>query len=164
VRRALRWRRILPSRCHRRRSARCVFADYINPAHLRIGIGVLLIVYSTYNLARPTLMPITSNPPINVGVGILNGLIGGLTGLGGVIITIWCQLCGGPKDAQRLVFQPVLFITMTTTSLTFAASGYLFNFDMLKLFLLGLLALLLGLWVEVTLYGKLDDAAFREPF
>jgi uncharacterized membrane protein YfcA len=137
---------------------------YINPGHLRIGIGVLLIVYSTYNLARPTLMPITSNPPINVGVGILNGLLGGLTGLGGVIITIWCRLYGGPKDAQRPVFQPVLFITMTTTSLTFAASGYLFNFDMLKLFLLGLLALLLGLWVGVTLYGKLDDAAFREPF
>ena len=62
------------------------------------------------------------------------------------------------------MFQPVLFITMTTTSLTFAASGYLFNFDMLKLFLLGLLALLLGLWVGVTVYGKLDDAAFREPF
>lgn len=50
---------------------------------------------------------------------------------------------------------------MTTTPLTFAASAYLFNFDILKLFLLGLPALLLGLWVGVTLYGKLDDTAFR---
>jgi uncharacterized membrane protein YfcA len=51
---------------------------------------------------------------------------------------------------------------MTMTTLTFAASGHLFNVDILKLFLLGLPALLLGLWVGVTLYGKLDDAAFRK--
>ena len=42
------------------------------------------------------------------------------------------------------------------------AEGYLFEFDVLKLFLVGLPALLLGLWVGVTVYGKLDDAAFRK--
>jgi len=93
---------------------------------------------------------------------VLNGLLGGLTGLGGVISTIWVQLGGGPKDAQRAVFQPVLFLTMTMTTLTFAASGHLFNADVVKLFLMGLPALLLGLWVGVTLYGKLDDMAFRK--
>ena len=51
---------------------------------------------------------------------------------------------------------------MTMTTLTFAAAGHLFNVDILKLFLLGLPALLLGLWVGVTLYGRLDDAAFRK--
>ncbi len=101
-------------------------------------------------------------PPIDVGIGVLNGLLGGLTGLGGVISTIWVQLGGGPKDAQRAVFQPVLFITMTMATLTFAASGHLFNVDILKLFVMGLPALLLGLWVGVKLYGKLDDAAFRK--
>jgi uncharacterized membrane protein YfcA len=92
----------------------------------------------------------------------MNGLLGGLTGLGGVISTVWVQLGGGPKDAQRAVFQPVLFMTMTMTTLTFAASGHLFNDGVLKLFLLGLPALLIGLWVGVFLYGKLDDATFRK--
>jgi uncharacterized protein len=135
---------------------------YVNPAHLRIGVGILLIAYSTYNLARPSFTPIRSNPAIDVGIGVLNGLLGGLTGLGGVVSTIWVQLGGRPKDAQRAIFQPVLFITMTMTTLTFAASGHLFKVDILKLFLLGLPALLLGLWVGVRLYGKLDDAGFRK--
>ncbi len=121
-----------------------------------------MIVYSAYNLARPSFRPIRSNSAIDVGIGVLNGLLGGLTGLGGVISTIWVQLGGGPKDAQRAIFQPVLFVTMTMTTLTFAASGHLFNADILKLFLLGLPALLLGLWVGVRLYGRLDDAGFRK--
>ena len=164
VRHALQWRRILPFVIGGAVGVPlgAYLVTYLNPAHLRIGIGVLLIAYSTYNLARPRVAPIQSNPAADTGIGVLNGLLGGLTGLGGVISTIWCQLGGGPKDAQRAIFQPVLFITMTMTTLTFAASGHLFNADILKLFLLGLPALLLGLWVGVTLYGKLDDAAFRK--
>ena len=94
--------------------------------------------------------------------GFLNGLLGGLTGLGGVISTVWVQLGGGAKDAQRAIFQPVLFLTMTMTTLTFAVSGHLFKIDTIKLFVLGLPALLLGLWIGIKLYGKLDDAAFRK--
>jgi len=164
VRHALQWRRILPFVIGGAVGVPlgAFLVTYLNPAHLRIGVGALLIVYSTYNLARPTFTPIKSNPATDVGIGVLNGLLGGLTGLGGVISTIWVQLGGGPKDTQRAIFQPVLFITMTMTTLTFATAGHLFNVDILKLFLLGLPALLLGLWVGVTLYGRLDDAAFRK--
>jgi uncharacterized protein len=164
VRHALRWRRIVPFLAGGALGVPlgAYLLTYINPAHLRVGVGVLLILYGAYNLARPTLEPITSNAPTDVVVGLLNGLLGGLTGLGGVISTIWVQLGGGPKDTQRAIFQPVLFMTMTMTTLTFAASGYLFDFDILKLFLFGLPALLLGLWVGLTVYGKIDDAAFRK--
>ena len=164
VRHALRWRRIVPFLAGGALGVPlgAYLLTYINPAHLRVGVGVLLILYGAYNLARPTLEPITSNAPTDVVVGLLNGLLGGLTGLGGVISTIWVQLGGGPKDTQRAIFQPVLFMTMTMTTLTFAASGYLLDFDILKLFLFGLPALLLGLWVGLTVYGKIDDAAFRK--
>jgi len=164
VRHALKWRRILPFVIGGAVGVPlgAYLVTYLNPAHLRIGVGVLLIAYSAYNLARPTFTPIKSNPAADGGIGFLNGLLGGLTGLGGVISTIWVQLGGGPKDAQRAVFQPVLFITMTMTTLTFAAAGHLFNVDILKLFLMGLPALLLGLWLGVKLYGRLDDAAFRK--
>jgi len=164
VRHALQWRLILPFVIGGAVGVPlgAYLVTYINPAHLRIGVGILLIAYSTYNLARPNFTPIRSNPAIDAGIGVLNGLLGGLTGLGGVISTIWVQLGGRPKDAQRAIFQPVLFITMTMTTLTFAASGHLFNADILKLFLLGLPVLLLGLWVGVRLYGKLADAGFRK--
>jgi uncharacterized membrane protein YfcA len=51
---------------------------------------------------------------------------------------------------------------MSMATLTFAAGGHLFQVDTLKLFFIGLPALLLGLWIGVTLYGKLDDTAFRK--
>ncbi len=164
VRDGLQWRRILPFVIGGAVGVPlgAYLVTFLNPAHLRIGVGVLLICYSAYNLARPAIAPIKSNQAIDTGIGVLNGLLGGLTGMGGVISTIWVQLGGGPKDAQRAIFQPVLFITMTMTTLTFAASGHLFNVDILKLFLMGLPALLLGLWIGVKLYGKLDDAAFRK--
>lgn len=164
VRHALQWRRIMPFVIGGAFGVPlgAYLVTYLNPAHLRTGVGVLLIAYSAYNLARPSFTPIKSNAVKDTGVGFLNGLLGGLTGLGGVISTVWVQLGGGAKDAQRAIFQPVLFITMTMTTLTFAASGHLFNIGVLKLFLLGLPALLLGLWIGVTLYGKLDDTAFRK--
>lgn len=164
VRNALQWRRILPFVIGGAVGVPlgAYLVTYLNPAYLRVGVGVLLIAYSIYNLARPALDPIKSNRAIDGGIGVLNGLLGGLTGLGGVISTIWVQLGGGPKDAQRAVFQPVLFITMSMATLTFAASGHLFNMDIVKLFVMGLPALLLGLWLGVRLYGRLDDAAFRK--
>lgn len=164
VRHALQWRRILPFVVGGALGVPlgAYLVTFLNPAYLRTGVGVLLIVYSVYNLARPTLTPIASNRAADTGIGVLNGLLGGLTGLGGVISTIWVQLGGGPKDAQRAIFQPVLFITMTMATLTFAAGGQLFDIDTLKLFVIGLPALLSGLWVGVKLYGRLGDAAFRK--
>lgn len=164
VRHAMQWRRILPFVIGGAVGVPlgAYLVTYLNPVHLRTGVGALLIAYSTYNLARPSLTPIKSTPALDGGIGVLNGLLGGLTGLGGVISTIWCQLGGGPKDAQRAIFQPVLFLTMTMTTATFAASGHLLNAEILRLFLLGLPALLAGLWIGVTLYGRLDDAAFRK--
>ncbi len=164
VRDALQWRRILPFVIGGAIGVPlgAYLVTYIDPAHLRIGVGVLLIAYSLYNLARPALNPIKSNEVLDGGIGVLNGLLGGLTGLGGVVSTIWVQLGGRSKDAQRAVFQPVLFITMSMATLTFAVSGHLFSVDILKLFFMGLPALLLGLWLGVKLYGRLDDAAFRK--
>lgn len=87
VRHALQWRRILPFVTGGAVGVPlgAYLVIYLNPSHLRIGVGTLLIVYSAYNLVRPTFTPIKSNPAIDTGIGVLNGLLGGLTGLGGVI-------------------------------------------------------------------------------
>ena len=34
---------------------------YLNPAYLRGGVGVLLVIYGTYGLAQTKLMPMPSN-------------------------------------------------------------------------------------------------------
>ena len=78
---------------------------------MRIGVGVLLIFYSTYSLARPALKPMHAGvQPMSASVSS-TALLGGLTGLVGIVVTIWCQLRGWPKDDQRAIFQPVLLVT-----------------------------------------------------
>ena len=133
----------------------------IDPAAMRFVIGVLLVCFSTYNLFKPTVTPIRAGTTIDAGIGVLNGLVGGLTGLGGVIITVWTQMRDRPKDVQRTVFQPVILATMTMSTASFALSGA-FTGDTIKLFFIGAPALVAGLWVGLKLYGRLDDIAFRK--
>ena len=101
-----------------------------------------------------------SGTPVNVGVGFLNGLLGGLTGLAGVIIAVWCQLQGWPKDMQRTIIQPALFAALTMSTIALIVAGAL-TAETAKLFVLGLPVLLAGLWTGFKLYGRLNDAAFR---
>lgn len=135
--------------------------DYAEPERMRLGIGVLLILYSVYNLTRPHLTPLTPHPTADGVAGALNGVLSGLTGLGGVIVTVWCQFRGGTKDAQRAIYQPVIFATFVMTTISLAAAGQV-TVDTLKLFATTLPVLLAGLWLGVRLYGRLDDATFRK--
>ena len=134
---------------------------YINPAHLRIGVGVLLVLYSIYSLAKPALKPVQGGVPTDLGIGFFNGLLGGLTGLGGIIVTVWVQLRGWPKDVQRIVFQPVILAAQAMTAISLAFAGA-YTAETIKLYLYGLPALAAGIWIGLKLYGKLDEAGFRK--
>jgi len=134
---------------------------YVSPAYLRAGVGLVLLLYSIYYLARPALEPVQGGVPADLGIGFLNGLLGGLTGLVGIVVVIWCQLRGWPKDVQRAVFQPVIITTSAMTAVWLGASGAI-TADTVKLFLLGLPMLLAGTWVGMRLYGRLDEASFRK--
>ena len=134
---------------------------YLNPVYLRFGVGVLLVLYTIYGLARPAFKPIKIGIPADIGIGIANGLVGGLTGLGGIISTLSCQWRGWSKDVQRAVFQPVLFAAFVVISISMAVTGA-FTTETLKLYGLGLPFLLVGLWSGFKLYGKIDDEMFRK--
>ncbi len=134
---------------------------YINPGFLRVGVGVLLVVYSAYSLARPHLKPMHAGFAVETGVGVLNGLLGGMTGLAGPVITIWCQLRGWPRDTQRAIFQPVILAAFVMTAISLGFAGAV-TADLAKLYLYGLPPLAAGLWLGLRLYGHLDEAAFRK--
>jgi uncharacterized membrane protein YfcA len=134
---------------------------YSDPAYLCAGAGLLLVVYGVYGLAQPTLKPVPSNTPIDAGIGFVNGILAGLTGLPGFIITIWCQLRGWKKDFQRAVFQPVLLAAIVANVISLSVARAITP-DILRLYLIGLPAMVAGLWLGFKLYGRLDDAAFRK--
>lgn len=140
-----------------------VLAQREMPAEiLRLAIGMLLVAFSLYNLARPTLPKVAGDRPLADGaVGVVNGMLGGATGLGGVAPTIWCGLRGWPRDEQRAVFQPTAVATFLMTVLWFGGTGAV-TADTVRLFLIGLPSLALGAALGWKLYGKLDEAAFRK--
>ena len=134
---------------------------YLNPAYLRLGVGVLLVLYAIYSLARPAFKPMKIGAATDIGIGFVNGLVGGVTGLGGVVSTISCQWRGWTRDAQRAVFQPVLFAAFVVISISMVITGA-FTTETIKLYGLGLPFMLVGIWSGFKLYGKIDDEMFRK--
>lgn len=164
LRNALDWRRLWPFVVGAAFGvpAGVAVLGWADPAHVRAGIGAFLILYSLYALLRPTLKPITHGGAVaDAGVGFLNGVLAGVTGLAGILVTIWSGLRGWPKDEQRAVFQPAAVAIFLMTAAWLGAKGALAG-DTVELFLIGLPALALGTWVGFKLYGRLDDAAFRK--
>jgi hypothetical protein len=135
--------------------------SYLNPTYLRFGVGVLLVIYAIYGLSRPVFVPLKIGRGADIAIGVSNGLLGGLTGLGGVISTISCQWRGWPKDVQRAVFQPVLFVAFVVILVSQAVAGSITR-PTLTLYGLGVPFLVAGLWSGFKLFGKIDDEAFRK--
>ena len=134
---------------------------WANPSHVRAGIGVFLVLYSLYVLFRPKTASVTvGGATADAGVGFLNGVLGGITGLAGILVTVWCGLRGWPKDRQRTIFQPVAVAIFLMSAAWLGIKGVV-SADTIRLFLLGLPALLAGTWLGMKLYGRLDEAMFR---
>lgn len=132
------------------------------PGTLRLTIGVLLILFSSYNLARPKLTTIKRPGALADGaMGVANGIVAGSTGLGGILPAIWCSMRGWPRDEQRAVFQPTAVASFLMTLLWFGGAGVV-SLDTLRLFIIGLPALVVGTLLGWKLYGKLDDVLFRK--
>ena len=135
---------------------------WANPAIVRAGVGVFLVLYSLYAFFRPPLKPIKGGGAMaDASVGFLNGMLGGMTGLAGILVTIWSGLRGWPKDQQRTVFQPVAVAIFLMTALWLGAKGAVTP-DTIKLFAIGLPVLIAGTWLGMKLYGRLDEASFRK--
>jgi uncharacterized membrane protein YfcA len=164
LRQALRWTRLWPFLVGAAIGVPLGVAvlRYTNPGYVRIGIGIVLILFSLYSLVRPTLKPVSSGGALaDAGVGFANGILGAITGLAGILTTIWCGVRGWPRDEQRAVFQPIGVAIFAMSALWLGASGAV-ALDTFRLFLIGLPALVLGTWVGLKLFGRLNEAGFRK--
>jgi uncharacterized membrane protein YfcA len=147
LRHALRWRRLLPFRVGAAAGVPIgvVALAWADPGHVRRGVGALLVMFSLYNLARPPIRPIAAGAGADAGVGFLDGVLGGLTGLAGILVTMWCGLHGWSKDEQRAVFQPVGVAIFAMSAVWLGARGTLS-----------------AATAWLFLIGRLDEAGFRK--
>jgi uncharacterized membrane protein YfcA len=116
---------------------------WAEPSLMRAGVGAVLIAFSLYSLARPQIPKVEAGRAGDAAAGLLNGVLGGATGLAGILVTVWSGLRGWPKDEQRAVFQPVGVTIFALTALWLSGAG-LVGARVLSLFLVGLPAVLAG--------------------
>jgi uncharacterized protein len=111
--------------------------ELVRPAYIRTAIGALLIAFSLYNLTRPKFPETKSLKRAgDAGVGILNGVLGASTGLGGILPVIWTTLRGWTRDEQRGVHQPTAFATFVMSLVALGGAG-LVSKATTRLFLMG---------------------------
>jgi uncharacterized membrane protein YfcA len=171
LRHALRWGRLWPFLVGAALGVPLGVAilGWASPEHVRVSVGVVLVLFSLYSLVRPAMKPIKrGGASADASVGFLNGILGGLTGFAGILTTIWCGLRGWPKDEQRAIFQPIGVAIFAMSGLWLGIGGLWLGIeaavwtDTVWLFVIGLPVLLAGTWLGLKLYGHLDEAGFRK--
>ncbi|HQS15132.1 sulfite exporter TauE/SafE family protein [Reyranella sp.] len=135
--------------------------DHVKPNPLKMGVGLLLIVYSGW-------MAFVRRPPIVTGggrpadavVGLIGGVMGGMASLSGPAPAIWAQLRGFGKDEQRGVNQPfnmsVLFLALISAGI----AGFL-DRTFLIWAAITVPTTLIGAKIGLALYGRINDVQFR---
>src|SRR5215471_4321876 len=164
LRHALRWSRLWPFLLGAAFGVPLgvMILGWARPDYVRVTVGLVLVLYSTYSLARPAMNPVKrGGATADAGVGFLNGILGGLTGLAGILTTIWCGMRGWGKDEQRAVFQPIGVAVFAMSGLWLGVRGSISG-DTIWFFVVGLPVLFAGIWVGLKLYGHLDEAGFRK--
>lgn len=97
---------------------------YLDPAYVRFAVGVLLVVYVLFSLARPNrVLTINNRKPVDMGIGLFAGFLGGFAGLSGIIPSFWGNLCGWGKLEQRRFYQTFNATILSATLVVYFFSG-----------------------------------------
>ena len=99
---------------------------HIDPRMFKIGIGVCLVAYTSYVLARRTAIKIKWGGEFaDCIVGFAGGILGGLAGLSGVLPAIWTDVRGWTKEHRRGVVQIFNMAILSLALVSHAVSGFL---------------------------------------
>jgi len=99
---------------------------HIDPRIFKIGIGVFLVAYTSYVLARRVELTIKwGGAAADCAVGFVGGILGGLAGLSGVLPAVWTDVRGWTKEHRRGVVQIFNMAILSLALVSHAVSGFL---------------------------------------
>jgi len=134
----------------------------IDAQTLKVFLGVFLIGYAGLMLGFRRFPTIAWGGRAADGmVGFGGGALGGLSGLSGPLPTIWCGLRGWSAAAQRAVYQPYNLIILAIVLCTYIAQGTMTP-DIWRLASICAPATILGTFLGIRTYGKVNDQQFRK--
>jgi uncharacterized membrane protein YfcA len=134
---------------------------HIEPKMFRAGIGIFLVVYPAYVLARRGELKVAWGGRVADGiVGFGGGVLGGITGLSGVLPVVWTDIRGWSKEQRRGVVQAFNIAILSLALASHAVSGLLTR----QIGLAAALALpgtIGGAWTGAFIYRRLADRGYQ---
>jgi uncharacterized protein len=125
------------------------------------GFGLFLICYSLYMLLRPHLVVRGGGLYIEIAAGFAGGITGGATAFPGAIPTVWCSLRGLTKLEQRGIVQPFILLMQIATLAYYSKLGILASAT-LTTYLWCVPAVIVGTWLGLQFFDRIDDKKFRQ--
>ena len=132
------------------------------PPSIRIGFGLFLAAYSGLMLLRPTLcfFKDAHGPGYDAAVGLVGGLVGGVTAMPGAVPTMWYDMRGVAKEQQRGLVQPYI-TAMQVAALVILTAEQGMPDALIADVLFSLAPLALGTLIGLALFGRVSDVRFR---
>lgn len=135
---------------------------HIDPRTFKIGVGLFLIAYTTYALARRVQMSSGWGGRIADGiVGFGGGCLGGLTGFSGVLPIVWTDIRGYTKEHRRSILQAFNISILTAALASHAVAGLLTR-EVGIATLTALPGTIVGAWLGLTAYQRLGNRGFQQ--
>jgi uncharacterized protein len=134
---------------------------HVDPRFFKIGIGFFLIAYPGYVLMRTRAMESEWGGLTADGlVGFIGGILGGMTGLSGVLPAIWTDIRGWTKDRRRGVLQSFNLAILSLALVVHTASGLL-NRQVALDAAVALPATIAAAWTGGFFYRRLADRGYQ---
>ena len=135
---------------------------YSQPALFKAGVGVLLLTYGVWMLGKSGNTLIGKSKKVTDSfVGFVGGVMGGFSGIGGLLPTIWMNLQNENKNTQRGTYEPfILFINIAGIT-GFVIAGKITESVFSDLLVI-MPALMIGSWLGIKIYPKLNEVLFRK--
>ncbi len=134
----------------------------VDPSGFRVFMGGLLMVFSVVLLTAGTRWRIAwGGRRLDVGVGLASGVLGGLAGLSGVLLTLLAALRGWGKDERRGLFQAFNLSILSTALIAHAVAGRL-DAAVGMATLAALPGTLTGAWLGALVYRRLSERRFND--
>lgn len=138
-----------------------VLLPHIEPRLFKLGIGVFLVLYSTYVLTRrDTIKSAWGGRTADAMAGFAGGILGGLTGLSGVPPVVWTDVRGWTKEQRRGVVQ-IFNVAILSFALVSHAFTGLLNRQVAADAAVAFAGTIGGAWTGAYVYWRLADRGYQ---
>lgn len=133
---------------------------HIDPRLFKIGIGVFLVAYTSYVLARRVEFKSPwGGIAADCAIGFAGGILGGLAGLSGVLLVVWTDIRGWNKEHRRGVIQIFNMAILALALVSHAISG-LFTRQVALAAIVALPGTIGGAWLGSLIYRRIADRSY----